>query len=190
MTRTRLRAYSACMAIQIREVAADDLVALMPVWEEIKTENPALDVELLISRIDMSRKSETFRMIVAWEGPRAVGVGFVSLVDAGTWSESPSVQVSGMHVLHRARHRGVAKAILNAAMLYADRWGCGNLVAAVPPAEREANRFFARLGFAPISTRRATDVASLRKKISADSSRVVAARLRRRPVDGSSSIAS
>lgn len=180
------------MAIQIREVANDDLVELMPIWDEIKGDNPTLDVELLISRIDLSTKSETFRMMVAWEGPRAVGVGFVSLVDAGTWADSPSIQVSGMHVLRRARHRGVAKALLNAAMLYADRWGCSNIVAAVPPTERDANRFFARLGFAPISTRRATEVASLRKKISGEPSRIVAARKRRRPQanQGSSSLAS
>jgi len=102
------------------------------------------------------------------------------MADVGTWAELPAVQLSGLHVLSKARRRGVAKALLNAALVCADNWGCTNLVVTVPPASREANRFFARLGFAPIATKRIVDTAALRRMISGEPKGLSAARLRRR----------
>lgn len=164
------------MAATVREVALDDLVALMPIWGEIPGQPP---VESLIGRIELSLADHGFKLFVAWEGDAAVGVVCVTLADVGAWSEVPGVQVSGLHVRDAHRHRGVAKALLDAALQCADKWGCTQVVAAVPPAQREANRFFARLGFAPVATHRMTDVGALRKKVSAAPRRVVVARMRR-----------
>ncbi len=168
------------MAIVVRDVAQDDLVALMPVWEEIQAENFGLSVDALISRIELSLSQNGFRLVVAWDGSEAVGMACISLSDIGTWSEAPGVQVSGLHVLSTSRHRGVAKGILNAALASAESWGCNSIVASVPPMSREANRFFARLGFAPVSTFRVADAGSLRRKISIQPRRVTVARMRRR----------
>ena len=167
------------MAITVRDVTADDLVALMPLWEEIEAENAGLDVSVLLSRIEMV-ESENFRLLTAWDGDQAVGITMVTMADVGTWTELPAVQLSGLHVLSKARHRGVGKALLNAALSCADEWGCNNLVVTVPPASREANRFFARLGFAPIATKRIVDTEALRRKVSGESRGLSAARLRRR----------
>ena len=175
------------MAIVVRDVAQDDLVALMPIWEEIQTENYGLTVDALMARIELSLSQNGFRLVVAWDGAEAVGIACISLSDIGTWSEAPGVQVSGLHVLSTSRHRGVAKGILNAALSSAESWGCNAIVASVPPMSREANRFFARLGFAPVSTFRVADAGSLRRKISVQPRRVTVARMRRRTNDVSSS---
>lgn len=168
------------MAISVREVTHDDLAELEPIWQEINAESDSNDMGPLVSRISMSQESETFKIVAAWDTQGIVGIACVSLVDVGTWSELSSVQISGLHVIRNSRRRGVAKAILNCALGYADIWGCSNIMASVPPQEREANRFFARLGFAPISTRRITETSALRKKISDEPSRVVSTRLRRK----------
>lgn len=173
------------MAIVVRDVAQDDLVALMPIWEEIQAENYGLNVDALIARIELSLSQNGFRLVVAWDGKEAVGLASISLSDIGTWSEAPAIQVSGLHVLSTSRHRGVAKGILNAALASAESWGCNAIVASVPPLSREANRFFARLGFAPVSTFRVADAGSLRRKISAQPRRVTVARMRRRTADAS-----
>ena len=167
------------MAVTVRDIAVDDLPALMPLWEEIQADNAGLDVSVLLARIEMAQ-SEISRLLTAWDGEEAVGIAMVTMSDVGTWAELPAVQVSGLHVLSKARRRGVAKALLNAALVCADNWGCNNLVVAVPPASREANRFFARLGFAPIATKRIVDTAALRRMISAEPKGLSAARLRRR----------
>ncbi len=171
------------MAITVREVSRDDIVQLEAIWLEISPENSAQDMSPLISRVELSENSETFKLVAAWDSQGVVGIACVSLVDVGTWSELSSVQISGLHVVRNSRRRGVAKAILNCALGYADVWGCSNIMASVPPQEREANRFFARLGFAPISIRRITETSALRKKISDEPSRVVSTRLRRRTRD-------
>lgn len=171
------------MAITVREVSREDIVQLEAIWLEISPENSAQDMSPLMSRVELSENSETFKLVAAWDSQGVVGIACVSLVDVGTWSELSSVQISGLHVVRNSRRRGVAKAILNCALGYADVWGCSNIMASVPPQEREANRFFARLGFAPISIRRITETSALRKKISDEPSRVVSTRLRRRTRD-------
>ena len=168
------------MAITVREVAIEEIEDLLPIWDEINLGAATLDKSALITRIEISQSSESLKLVAAWDGNRAVGIACISIADVGVWAESLSLQVSGLHVLKNSRHRGVAKAILNSALSYADKWGCVNIMASVPPNEREASRFFARLGFAPISTRRITDTAVLRRKISAEPSRLVAQRIRRR----------
>ncbi len=172
--------YGKYVALQVRDVVLDDLVALMPMWEEIQAESLGLTVDALISRIELSLAQNGFRMVIAWDNDSAVGVACVALTDVGTWTEAAGIQVSGLHVLSSYRHRGVAKALLNAALQSADNWGCTSIVVSVPPQSREANRFFARLGFAPIATNRVTEVGLLRKKISVEPRRLVVARMRRR----------
>ena len=168
------------VAIQVRDVVLDDLVSLMPIWEEIQAETPGLAVDALLGRIELSLSQNGFRMVVALDATTVVGVACVGLTDVGTWTETPGIQVSGLHVLSNYRHRGVAKAILNAALQSADNWGCSSIVVSVPPQTRDANRFFARLGFAPTATHRVTEVAILRKKISVEPRHMVVARMRRR----------
>jgi len=168
------------MAILVREAVVQDLDLLLPVWEDINAGVSKLGAAPLESRIALSTTSEFFRVLAAWDGEKAVGLALVSIADVGTWVEMPSLQISGLHVLRSSRHRGVAKALLNSALGYADIWGCNSIMASVPPQERDANRFFARLGFAPIATRRICDTAQLRKKISDEPSRMVAQRIRRR----------
>ena len=168
------------MAILVREAVTEDLNALLPIWEDIHPGLSNLSVDPLESRIAMATANENFRVLTAWDAEKAVGIALISIAEVGTWVEMPSLQISGLHVHKSSRHRGIAKALLNSALGYADIWGCNNIMASVPPHERDANRFFARLGFAPIATRRICDTAQLRKKISDEPSRMVAQRIRRR----------
>jgi GNAT superfamily N-acetyltransferase len=58
-------------------------------------------------------------------------------------------------VVHRAhRRRGAGAALLAAAVAYAADTGADHVVAAVGGHEAERQRFFARMGFAPLTTRR------------------------------------
>jgi hypothetical protein len=59
------------MAITVRDIAVDDLPALMPLWEEIQVENTGLDVSVLLGRIEMA-ESQNIRLLAAFEGEQAV----------------------------------------------------------------------------------------------------------------------
>ena len=168
------------MPISVREVAMDDLVALMPIWDEIVAETTTLAVSDLIARIELSLSDIGFKLYTAWDGTAAVGVACVALTDVGTWTETPGVQVSGLHVLGRFRQRGVARLLMNAALACADSWGCTSIVASVPSASRDANRFLVKLGFVQASTNRIVDVATLRRRVSVEPRHLSIARMRRR----------
>jgi ribosomal protein S18 acetylase RimI-like enzyme len=71
------------------------------------------------------------------------------------------------HLLVAARHRrrGAGRALLTAAVGYADERGYDQVVVGVSPHSRDANRFYARLGFVPVVTHRLASVAMLRRSL-------------------------
>lgn len=90
---------------------------------------------------------------------------FSGLVDA------PTVTVDQLYVTKEARRGGVAKQLLGAATAYADSLGCEQVVSNVPVHDREANRFFARLGFSGQVVRRVVGTNVLRRRLSGDQPR-------------------
>ena len=96
--------------------------------------------------------------------------GYVVLADTtrSLLVDSPSVSIDMLYVHSYFRRQGVGRALLATASRYADRNGCEHLVSAVPAQDREANRFFARLGFAPETIRRVTSPATLQRKLAGE----------------------
>ena len=80
-------------------------------------------------------------------------------------SESQCVSIDQIFVVPEARRGGAARALLNAAATYADRLGADQIACSVLVPDREANRFFARLGFSSDVVRRVTTTTALRRKI-------------------------
>ena len=117
------------------------------------------------------------RVVVAVEEPADAGAGVVvgaAVLAADTTGgllDPPSVYVSHLLVAPAHRKRGVGRALVAAAAGYAEELGVDSVVVAVAPTTRDANRFFARLGFAPLVIRRVAPVAALRRALaSADPS--------------------
>lgn len=79
--------------------------------------------------------------------------------------DSPSVSIDMLYVMPDLRRQGVAKALLAASARYADRQGAEHVTSLVPAQDREANRFFARLGFASETVRRVTTSATLQRRL-------------------------
>ncbi len=96
--------------------------------------------------------------------------GYVVLADTtrSLLVSSPSVSIDMLYVHADFRRLGVGRALLTTASRHADRNGCEHLVSAVPAQDREANRYFARLGFAPETIRRITSSATLQRKLAGE----------------------
>jgi GNAT superfamily N-acetyltransferase len=78
--------------------------------------------------------------------------------------------VHALHVTHlmvtpRVRRRGVGRALLAAAVHLADERGVDRLLATVSSGSREANRYLARIGFAPLVMQRLASTATLRRSL-------------------------
>ncbi len=96
--------------------------------------------------------------------------GYVVLSDSSRslLVASPCVSIDMLFVHSDLRRQGVGRALLTAAGRYADREGCEHLTSAVPAGDRDANRFFARLGFAPETVRRVASAAALQRKLAGE----------------------
>jgi GNAT superfamily N-acetyltransferase len=94
-------------------------------------------------------------------GLAVLGVDALSLV-LGT----PQVTVDTFVVHREHRRSGVGAALLSAAVAYAAENGASYVVAAVAQ-DADRQRFFARMGFAPLTTRRIASVHTLGRSLSA-----------------------
>jgi N-acetylglutamate synthase-like GNAT family acetyltransferase len=112
----------------------------------------------------------------------------MALLTVGTANallDVPAVSMSHAVVGDRHKRRGAGKALVAAAAAHAEQLGIDQLVVSVHPGSRDANRFFARLGFAPLAVRRTAPVSAVRRRLAQTDNRSVADHVvRRRPLRG------
>jgi GNAT superfamily N-acetyltransferase len=101
-------------------------------------------------------------------------VGFIVAIHSpfSGLTESPSLAIDQIYVVPSARRHGVARHLLAAVTTYAEKLGCEQIGCNVPSQHRDANRFFARLGFNSQIVRRVTSTAALRRRIGVDEPRL------------------
>lgn len=102
---------------------------------------------------------------VAFVDQRPAGLAVVSDPTGNPFADAKAVTLDLLYVVRDERRRGVARALMAAVTAYADRTGADQVVSNVPGKGRDANRFFARLGFTPQSTRRLTTTAALHRRL-------------------------
>jgi len=98
---------------------------------------------------------------------RPVGYVVLSQRPMSFLIDSPCVSIEQIFVAQEARRSGAARALVNAAAQYADQLGAEQIASTVPAQGREANRFFARLGFSSYVVRRVTTTSALRRRLAA-----------------------
>ena len=100
-------------------------------------------------------------------GELAVGLAVLGLDPLSLVLGNPQVTIDTF-VVHREHRRcGAGVLLLAAAVAYAHESGADHVVAAVGGHEPERQRFFARMGFAPLTTRRIVTVDSLTRALAA-----------------------
>ncbi len=92
--------------------------------------------------------------VAASAGEVVVGLAVLGLDPLSALIGVPQVTVDNLVVHRDHRRRGAGAALLAAAAAHAESVGADHVVAAVGGHEAERQRFFARMGFAPLTTRR------------------------------------
>ena len=100
-------------------------------------------------------------------GEVAVGLAVLGLDPLSLVLGNPQVTVDTFVVHREHRRRGAGAGLLAAAAAYAQENGAAYVVAAAVNHEAERQRFFARMGFAPLTTRRIASVHTLGRSLSA-----------------------
>ncbi|WP_089335258.1 GNAT family N-acetyltransferase [Blastococcus mobilis] len=101
------------------------------------------------------------------DGEVAVGLAVLGLDPLSQVLGNPQVTVDTFVVHREYRRRGAGAVLLAAAAAYAQENGADHVVAAVGGHEAERQRFFARMGFAPLTTRRIVGLDSLTRSLAA-----------------------
>jgi len=100
-------------------------------------------------------------------GEVAVGLAVLGLDPLSVVLGNAQVTIDTFVVHRDHRRRGTGALLLGAAAAYAQESGADHVVAAVGGHEAERQRFFARMGFAPLTTRRIVPVDSLTRALAA-----------------------
>jgi GNAT superfamily N-acetyltransferase len=115
-------------------------------------------------------------------GEIAVGLAVLGIDPLSLVLGNPQVTVDTFVVHREHRRRGTGARLLAAAAGYAQESGAAHVVAAVGGHEAERQRFFARMGFAPLATRRIVPLDSLVRSLAAWQRSGLPVLAQRRPV--------
>ncbi|MDQ1688865.1 MAG: hypothetical protein QOK42_1840, partial [Frankiaceae bacterium] len=105
------------------------------------------------------------RVVVAVVDEEPVGMAVLSRTWVSPLLDAMAVQVSLLVVSASHRKHGVGRALVTAAVSYGEEIEADEVVVSVLPSLREANRFYAQLGFSPQVMRRTAPVAGLRRRL-------------------------
>jgi GNAT superfamily N-acetyltransferase len=120
------------------------------------------------ARIEESARAQlvglrpTYRLMIASRDGELLGFSSMSAIDSGLMGPTRTVLVDAIHVLQSARKSGAGTALMRSSIEFADAIGADEINVVVG-ASREDNRFFARSGFGPVSSRRVANVDVLRR---------------------------
>jgi GNAT superfamily N-acetyltransferase len=163
-------------AVSIREAVADDVPVLLDMWTDLRHHDVRRAVrpssEQLLAEVAHryveAIADDSCRLVVAVSGDVVLGMALFTVVSSSTLLDVPTVHASHMYVADGHRGRGVGRTLVAAAAAYAGERCVEQVMVSVAPGQREANRFYARLGFAPTVVRRVAPLAVLRRQLAGD----------------------
>ena len=165
-------------AVRVRPATAVDLPALLGFADELRDQPlpipdgkrgrglPATARDTLEARFRDALDDPDRHLVVAvGEDDAPLGMALLTVGPTNPLLDLPALHVSHVVVGDGNRRRGAGKALVAAAAGYADEQGLDQVVVSINPGSREANRFFARLGFAPVVVRRVASVSLIRRRL-------------------------
>lgn len=158
----------------VREATPDDLPDLLALWRlqrdlagRAERAFPEPTVEGALDLLARSNDDPARRILVAVSDRDVVGLLVLSAEPAGLF-DGQAVQIHCLQVRPGSQRRGIGKLLVAAAAGFAEEVGADHVVTNVLPHLRDANRFYARLGFGPVVVQRVAAVPLLRRRLAAD----------------------
>jgi GNAT superfamily N-acetyltransferase len=162
--------------VTVRDAVVEDMTGLLELFRELREAgpkrlpsgvgDPASMRAVAEARYRRALADPAERLLVAVDRDnRIVGMTLLTLGPVSSMNDARSVMMGHFTVRTAIRRHGIGRALVAAATAWADEMGVDGVGVAVYPSSREANRFYARLGFAPVSIIRVAPVAGLRRRL-------------------------
>jgi GNAT superfamily N-acetyltransferase len=162
-------------AVVVRDAVPDDLPVLMTMWHELRDlagrldrTMPAISEDGVLDRLKLIADDPHSRAVVGVIDGKVAGMAVLTTSSYAPLFDQDAVHVHYLHVREGYRRRGVGHALLATAVAAADEVGVEHIVTSVMPALRDTQRFYARLGFSPVVTRRSVPVSMLRRRLAGE----------------------
>jgi GNAT superfamily N-acetyltransferase len=151
----------------LRDATVADAGELVRLWHDVLrragAEEQEADLRHVIERLDPLLE----RLVVAEYDGQVAGAVMLKATTATPLNLEPLVQAVSPHVLPAYRRRGVGRALMDAAVTFAEERGIGHVGSGALSVSRDANRFLARLGLGPQAVLRAGTTPTVRARLDA-----------------------
>lgn len=152
--------------VTVRKAQPSDVASLRELWGDILRKG-GLDEQLAdVSRVVASAEGcETQCVAVAEIDGEVAGAVYLEATTFTPLNLEPAVLAVSPHVFPRFRRKGVGSALMEAACRFAEQHGIAHIQTAAAAEARDANRFMARLSFAPQAMLRAATTSAVRSRL-------------------------
>jgi GNAT superfamily N-acetyltransferase len=148
----------------VRDARPGDASALIEVWATLTAAGGASVTEAADAAARIATDPDQ-RLLVAVVDERVVAAVHLARAALSPIHTEQAVQLSHLHVLEGYRRHGVGRALLEAAVSWAEDGHIEHVLAAATVSDREANRFMTRLGLTQVAVLRGATVGALRAKL-------------------------
>ncbi|MBS4754401.1 GNAT family N-acetyltransferase [Nocardioides sp. zg-ZUI104] len=153
-------------SLTTRVATRDDAPVLASLWtDSVRRADPSeqvADIEQIVKNGAASVEQRV--MVVEYDG-QVAGAVLLRIMSLSPLNLEPCVHAFYPRVFVDFRRHGVGHALMEAAASYAEENGILHVATAIPYGSREANRFMARLGLAPVATYRVAPTGVLRSRL-------------------------
>jgi GNAT superfamily N-acetyltransferase len=152
----------------LRDALPADAAILSELWVDVlRRGDEAERVADLVRIVEAAGQDPDQRLVVAEYDGRLAGGVHLRLTTLSPLNLDTSVQVMSPQVFPEFRRHGVGRALMDAAVSWAEERGAGHLATAAATGSRDGNRFLARLALGPVATLRLAPTAAVRAKLMA-----------------------
>ncbi|MDH2416644.1 GNAT family N-acetyltransferase [Nocardioides sp. CER19] len=154
--------------VTLREAVVADAGFLAELWRDsVRRADVAEQVADLEAIIKSAAESSEERVLIAeYDGERA-GAVFIRMTTITPLNLEPALQVLHPHVLPVFRRRGIGRALMDAALLFAEERGIAQVTTGAQATSRDGNRFLARLAMGQHAVLRVAPTHLVRAKLNA-----------------------
>lgn len=153
--------------LSLRDATLGDAERLAELWQPYLRRGSHEHLHDLATAIEQLGDRPGERLVVAEFDGEFAGAAFLKAATYSPVNPEPVLQVHNAAVAPAYRRRGVGKALIEAAVTWAEELGIALVGTPTSSGSREANRFMARLALAPQTVLRMGPTPAVRAKLSA-----------------------